>query len=319
MDPFRMNSKETFQLKPFKVFHPSQYSLSAHRSTKQLLKFPYINTCTSKPACSAVSGNCKNDHAASSRTVVRLSDKKSTPLSYSVYQRLRSCIQVPVLLAETKTDEVADVETPIDTPFVSREEVLEYIANETGEERLQDFYYKNDQGKRHPQYDEITVDFIAAVLLGACVGFPLGFRTTSIKFTEENRATIFRSKMSYERMRIDKSLLGGMKMAMKGGFHSGTFMTLILVLSKCIAIYRNKTSVVEYSVAASVAGALYRAHMGAKGMTAGGMVGFTLGTVAGILTMGLAKATGETQQNKHYRYIEEKLILKKSSGAVQNV
>ncbi|XP_069142336.1 RPII140-upstream gene protein-like [Argopecten irradians] len=309
MDPFRTNPKEIFKLKSSIVFYSSQYSVTARWQTRKFLKFPHINICAPKPSCLATLKPSRNPTVVSSGVLP--SEKQGMPMSYSVYQKLRSCLQVPVLLANTNPDVLPDVEANADIPIVSQEEVMEYINKETGKDRLRDLFYLNAQGARHPQLEEIKLTFLMGTMLGASFGFPLGYRIATVKFMEENRGTTFRSKYIYERYKIDKGILAGMKMGAKGGLYAGTFMTLILGLSTTIAVYRNQTSFVEYSISTSVAGALYRLHMGLKGMTAGGIVGAMLGTIGGVLLMGVAKAAGETQENRHYKYIEEKLAIKK--------
>ncbi|XP_060079183.1 RPII140-upstream gene protein-like isoform X2 [Ylistrum balloti] len=312
-DPFLVNNKETFQLKPSLLLYPSQYTLSARWSTIKLLKFPYINIPAPKATGSVALPICKNNDITSSNTIVLQSDK-NLPLSYSVYMKLRSYLKVPVLFAETnELNSVEETKTnsTSDIPLVSREEVMEYIANETGKDRLRDFYRKDVQERRHPDYEELVLTALSAGCLGIFIGFPLGYRKTSNTFIEENHATTFRSKMSYERMRIDKSVLGGMKSAAGGCIFMGFFITSLWGVSKCISIYRNKTSFVEYSIAASIIGAAFRLHLGPKGMVAGGIVGLTLGTIGGVVLMTTAKVTGETQEEKHYRYIEKKLAMKK--------
>ncbi|XP_021369205.1 RPII140-upstream gene protein-like, partial [Mizuhopecten yessoensis] len=313
MDPFKMNSKETFRLKQCLLFCPSKYSVSTKWSTRLLLKFPCISRCATKPTGSVTLNTCKNDHAtSSSRTVVPPPDKNTTSLSYSVYQELRSYLRVPVLLAETNKDVLSsdDETNPEGIPLVSKEEVLEYIANETGPDRVRDFFNQNPQGGHHPDFEELRLNLLMSGLLGLFIGYYIGYRKTSIKFREENRSTTFRSAMNYQRMRMDKSLLGGARFALKGGVYLSTFVTLLMGVSKCVSLYRNKSSFVEYSIAASVTGALFRVHLGPKGVVAGGIVGLTLGTIAGLPLFGLAKATGETEENRHFKYIEEKLAIK---------
>lgn len=67
-----------------------------------------------------------------------------------------------------------------------------------------------------------------------------------------------------------------------------------------VSTYRNKSTVFEYSAGGLLAGAMYKFPMGPKAMVAGGLGGGVLGTVAGVITVGLMKLTGTTAEDIRY-------------------
>lgn len=59
-----------------------------------------------------------------------------------------------------------------------------------------------------------------------------------------------------------------------------------------MSVYRNKDSVTDYSIAGGVTGALFKTHLGMKGMLSGAFFGTIIGTVGGAFTVGAMKICG---------------------------
>lgn len=62
--------------------------------------------------------------------------------------------------------------------------------------------------------------------------------------------------------------------------------------STCLYVYRGKFDLINFTSAGALTGGIYKANMGVKGAFAGSIVGSTLGTVYGCLTLGLLYVTG---------------------------
>jgi complex I assembly factor TIMMDC1 len=71
-------------------------------------------------------------------------------------------------------------------------------------------------------------------------------------------------------------------------------------LSTTIAVYRGKSSMVEYVSAGLATGALYKFNMGLRGMAAGGLVGGFLGGIAGGISLFILRSTGLTMEEVRY-------------------
>lgn len=71
-------------------------------------------------------------------------------------------------------------------------------------------------------------------------------------------------------------------------------------ITTCVAVYRGKSSMIEYISAGAITGATYKFSMGLRGMTAGALVGGAFGTIAGGVTLLLLKSTGMTMEEARY-------------------
>ncbi|GFR61998.1 complex I assembly factor TIMMDC1, mitochondrial [Elysia marginata] len=83
-------------------------------------------------------------------------------------------------------------------------------------------------------------------------------------------------------------------------------------LSQIIASYRNKTSVLEYSVAAGITGGLARIQLGVKGFIAGSVLGSILGTMVGCVAYAVFKSYDVTQEQRHLLNIMSLMEVQKS-------
>lgn len=67
-----------------------------------------------------------------------------------------------------------------------------------------------------------------------------------------------------------------------------------------ISVYRAKSSVYEYTAAGTVAGAMYKINTGLRGMTVGGLLGGTLGSLAGLVSLLILKFSGTSMEEVRY-------------------
>lgn len=71
-------------------------------------------------------------------------------------------------------------------------------------------------------------------------------------------------------------------------------------ITTSIAVYRGKSSFVEYITAGAVTGSLYKFNLGLRGMFAGAVVGGVLGTIAGGASLLILRSTGMTMEEVRY-------------------
>lgn len=67
-----------------------------------------------------------------------------------------------------------------------------------------------------------------------------------------------------------------------------------------MAVYRNKSSIVEYLAAGGITGSLYKVNMGLRGMAVGGILGGALGGVAGLLSLLVLRLSGTSMEEVRY-------------------
>lgn len=71
-------------------------------------------------------------------------------------------------------------------------------------------------------------------------------------------------------------------------------------ISTTIAVYRGKSSFLEYIAAGTLTGTMYKFNLGLRGMFAGGVVGGVLGTIAGGATLLILRSSGMTMEEVRY-------------------
>lgn len=67
-----------------------------------------------------------------------------------------------------------------------------------------------------------------------------------------------------------------------------------------IAVYRGKSSMIEYIAAGAITGGTYKFNLGLRGITAGMIVGGVLGTIGGGVSLLILKSTGMTMEEVRY-------------------
>jgi len=189
--------------------------------------------------------------------------------------------------------------------LVTDMEVHEYIQNETGMDRLKDMWnYGTKPGtlstELEPIFSAVKFTCYGSFLLGSFVGA----RNAGDEFVRKNKHTKWPTKSRASRKYLDAAFLGGVKYGAGMALHCGAFCALYLSTVLSVSVYRNKTSVWEHVAAGSLTGAVLRINMGLQGMIAAGLVGMVLGASAGILMVGTASLSGETQDIVHYRKIK---------------
>ncbi|XP_064633127.1 complex I assembly factor TIMMDC1, mitochondrial-like isoform X2 [Lineus longissimus] len=213
------------------------------------------------------------------------------------------------VLQNNPTDYRALMETSAN--LVSKEEILDYINKETGRERLQQLFGKDVEGRRSQEMYMVIGGILQAGLFGAVVAGFIGARVAKERYVKKHYAAQFETKFFGIRGHLDAMVIGAIGFGAKWALRLSVFTGTFLLISQSVSVYRNKTGVVEYTLAGGMTGALFRMNMGLRGMFAAGILGTTFGTIAGLLAWGTSEATGESQQAKHYQYVHEQLVEKK--------
>lgn len=195
--------------------------------------------------------------------------------------------------------------------LISEVEIQQFLSSETGSDRLKRMYTKDVDGFQSPE-----LWFIGQSLLKICgmtflITSYIGGKHGGEKFAKENQATAFRTQFQASRLRNDHVVLAGMKSGFIWTYRVGIFSSIFLFLSQSIAVYRNKSSVMEYVIASGVTGSLLKANLGPKGMMSGGVFGSLMGLVGGTLIYGFMLMTNETQEQRHYWNIQKYLEVQR--------
>lgn len=187
---------------------------------------------------------------------------------------------------------------------VSYTDVVSYIDNQTGMDRLKAVFEKDVRGEKSPELFRLGVQL--NVIIGSLffTFMMLCGAQARQEFIKKNKTTVFLSKGLATRKLMDWIFLHSIKGACKWTFKFGMFAASLLVISEGIAVYRNKTSPLEYTIAGGVTGSFVKFSLGPKGMLSGGVFGSLLGLGLGLTISMLMKRYHETQEERHFRKIE---------------
>ncbi|KAK7493893.1 hypothetical protein BaRGS_00014775 [Batillaria attramentaria] len=195
--------------------------------------------------------------------------------------------------------------------IVSEVEIQNYLAQESGEDRLRKMFSKNYLGQWSPELQFIYhVTLQTSGMTFLCM-FVLAGRQAKNEFIERNRVTVFKTRFQAARRLQDTVFLFGMKEGFKWAVRVSLFTMSFLLISQSIAVYRNKSSVWEYSFASAVTIGAMKASLGLRGFLVGTGFGALMGSLAGLLAMGAMKLANETQEQRHYWQIQKELETEK--------
>ncbi|XP_055375077.1 RPII140-upstream gene protein [Condylostylus longicornis] len=180
-------------------------------------------------------------------------------------------------------------------------------SSETGLDRVKRMFKLDEHGAISNELNSIHQAGFLGFLIGAIYGGVINSRKAYIDFMENNEATAFKSHLDAKKKLQDQFTVSFAKGGFKWGWRIGLFTTSYVGIITIISVYREKSSIYEYLVAGSTTGAIFRANLGLRGMAAGGIVGGTLGGIAGIISLLLMKASGTTMEEIRYWQYKWKL------------
>lgn len=183
-------------------------------------------------------------------------------------------------------------------------DVARYIDNQTGIDRLKGVFEKDVRGEISPELFRFNVQLNTIIGTIFFTSMILCGTQARQEFIQKNKTTVFLTKGLATRRLMDWIFVHSIKGACKWTFKLGMFAISLLTISEGIAIYRNKTSPLEYAVGGGVTGSLVKFSLGPKGMFSGGVFGSLIGLGMGLVISKLMKRAHETQQDRHFKKIE---------------
>nr|SVE75450.1 EOG090X0FS6 [Daphnia dolichocephala] len=195
-------------------------------------------------------------------------------------------------------NDVIDPKSP--TAQKLAEQVNLRIQNETGWDRLKSIFETDEFNAISPELDNVLTAGTAGLIAGMFMGGIPASKIAHGDFIDRNKASTFenhfeaKSKLQYS---VTKAMAqGGWRVGWRLALFTGTYT----FFTTAVSTYRNKSSVLEYSAGGLLAGSMYKLPMGPKAMVSGGLMGTALGTVAGVLAVGIMKVSGTTAEDLRY-------------------
>ncbi|PSN37424.1 RPII140-upstream protein [Blattella germanica] len=199
---------------------------------------------------------------------------------------------LPLTLFSEDPDKVEDSKTS--------QSIYKSKENETGWDRLYMMYTKDEFGGISPELNSAFQAGYVGLFVGACYGGIINSKVAYVNFMERNEATAFRSHLEAKKKLQDQVTLGFGKGAFRWGWRLGLFSSTYVLITTTIAVYRGHSSIVEYTAAGALTGALFKCNLGLRGIVVGGGLGGVLGGIAGLASLGILKMTGMTMEEVRY-------------------
>ncbi|XP_022657527.1 RPII140-upstream gene protein-like [Varroa destructor] len=169
--------------------------------------------------------------------------------------------------------------------------------DETGWSRLCQMYSWN-HGRLSPELNIVVTTSSLSGLMGFLTGGLNYAKQARENFVRQNNHNKFFDGKDYQRKLLDQQFVqatrGGLKMAWRTSLFSGIYMLGVISGS----VYREKFGIFEHVLAGGLTAAIYRSHLGLRGMWFGTILGMVFGTIGGticfcatrILNVSLAEA-----------------------------
>ncbi|KAK6994713.1 RPII140-upstream protein [Biomphalaria glabrata] len=210
-----------------------------------------------------------------------------------------------------KPDETVPVNNVTIPTLVLERIAREYIEKESGMDRINMLFSKNHKGEESEQLRMLKFTIIQIFCVSFFMKYVPEWKLAKDDFIRENRATVFRTRIQAMRLMQDQVSLRACKAGAIFSVKVTSFSAFLLMISQLIAVYRNKTSVIEYTVAAGITGGFYRINMGLKGLVSGTIIGASLGSIAGCFAWVVFSAFNKTQDQLHLQEIISKIEVER--------
>ncbi|KAK6175626.1 hypothetical protein SNE40_014042 [Patella caerulea] len=240
--------------------------------------------------------------------------KRSSLNVFSMFKVYADSFPTPIV-TPTATDrmERTGTNTEMSSAIVTEMEVNDYISNETGKDRLRNVITKDLYGEYPFEFKLVTYATIQAGVMSFILASYLASKNYKDEFARKHQATVYSSRFQAMRRFNDAIMVEGIKEGSRMALRATAFTGLFIGTSQAIAVYRNKSSPLEYTIGCVVSCGILRASMGLKGMIAGGAFGAVVGSVAGCLLYGILYSLNETQENRHYWQVHKRLTEEKEN------
>ncbi|XP_065156145.1 RPII140-upstream gene protein isoform X2 [Atheta coriaria] len=131
-----------------------------------------------------------------------------------------------------------------------------------------------------------------SMFIAGLYGGVMSSKTAYLEFFQNNQATTFKNHFEAKRILQDKVTVAFGKGAFRLGWRVTVFSTSYVTFTTAVSVYRGKNGLLEHIIGGGVAGSMYKFNSGPRAMLVGGVLGSTLGLVAGATTLLLLKLTG---------------------------
>ncbi|XP_014258555.1 RPII140-upstream gene protein isoform X2 [Cimex lectularius] len=165
-------------------------------------------------------------------------------------------------------------------------------ARDPGWARVKNVFTKDEFGNLSPEMVTILQTAFLSAFFGAFYGGFTHSREAYLRFIERNDATKFVDHFEAKKKLQDTVTMGFAKGAMKWGWRIASFSSIYMTSVTLFSAYRGEMKLLDFVTAGILAGGLYRANHGFRGVMVGSCIGTFLGLFAGSLSVAMLKLSG---------------------------
>ncbi|KAJ7320425.1 hypothetical protein JRQ81_019936 [Phrynocephalus forsythii] len=175
----------------------------------------------------------------------------------------------------------------------------------SGWERLRALVRRNELN----QYPEETVNIMRSMASAGIIGLFYGgipaFISAKKQYIERSDGEIFINRMDAVQSVHRAGIRGFIRYGWRWGWRVAAFTGIFNIVNVGLTVYRDKYSLSHYAIAGGCTGALFRMHLGLRGLAGGTLFGVLLGLPAGQLLAIVEKLSGETLEERRKRQQRE--------------
>ncbi|NXU58610.1 TIDC1 factor, partial [Turnix velox] len=172
---------------------------------------------------------------------------------------------------------------------------------QSGWERLRELWQRDERNR----YPEETVNIIKSAFTGGLVGWMYGglpaFYQARKAFIQASHGELFQNRADAVQSAHRAGLRSFLRYGWRWSWRVAAFVTVFNMVSTGLSVYRNKTTIGNFTSAGAFTGALFRMNLGLQGLAGGFIFGAAFGIPAGGLLMVMQNLAGETLQEKRNR------------------
>jgi len=210
-------------------------------------------------------------------------------------------------------------------PKSSAQDIIDYKANQeklenfykdrketTWRERLAIMWTFDELGMFGPELMFVKQATELSLLGGGCYGAYQESAKVYRIFLDQNKYTMFQHPREAQRALQERIVLailqGGWRVGWRMAVLSFTFTSVV----QSMTVIRNYINPFDYALGGGVMGAVYKFHMGPRGMLGAGFGGALFGFQAGVITWCVQKLSGETvaeRWSREYALVKERKMI----------
>ena len=217
-----------------------------------------------------------------------------------------------------ESSEASSKPSTYDIPGLTREKekkrsYYENRGSSSWRERLRYMWSPDEYGNYSPELLFVKEGTLLSFLIAAGWGAWQESNKIYRIFLEQNKYTMFQHPREAQRALQDRIVLAMIQGGWRAGWRMGVLTFTMTSVCQSLTVVRNYINPLDFSAGGAAMGAVYRFHMGPRGMLGAGLGGAFLGLGAGVMVWSAQALSGETvaeRWNREFISLEERKRIK---------